>query len=265
MKLLYIIILIVIILYSNTSFENFKIINESIKTIKLPELVIVTSHYNEDLKWLEDIDKSVICCSKKLESVNCPISKNVGNECTSYLKFIIDNYYNLPEYIAFIHGHKFAWHHTSDLLDLIYNNAKYNEYDYISLNNYFIDDRTMDNITMKKIHEVWDEYFRPYLKRDPPTRLLYDCCAQFIVSRRRILALPKEAYEKWYNLFIDSNIDNLCYIFEYTWHIIFGEPDIVTYNEHLERFIHPNKINTINYKIVNYIALQFGKFHRYIS
>lgn len=243
MKLLYIIIFIIIYIYLNyTNSENFKIIKESIKTIKLPELVIVTSHYNEDLQWLEDTDKSVVLCSKKLESVNCPVSKNVGNECTSYLKFIIENYDNLPEFVAFIHGHENAWHQKGNLLDLIYNNAKYKEYDFISLNNFFIDDRNLGNGMMVSIHELWDKYFRPYLKRDPPERVLHDCCAQFIVSKKRILALPKDAYETWYNLFLEDKIWRLGYSFEYIWHVIFGEPDIVTYDEHLKRFEYPDKL-----------------------
>jgi len=236
--LLLILYLIKVIFYDSCASENFKLINNSIKEdiTELPELLVVSSHYNEDLNWLENVNKPVIICSKKLESPNCNVEKNVGNECTAYLKFIIDNYYNLPNYVAFIHGHEFAWHQPKKLLDLIYNNAKYTEYDFISLNLFFIDDRNLGNGMFKNIYDMWDEHFKPYLNREAPIRVLHDCCAQFIVSKSRILAVPIEGYIHWYELFLEDKIWRLGYSFEYIWHVIFGEPDIVTHEENLQRF-----------------------------
>ena len=242
--LLILLIIIVIYFYNKNKYENFKIIENIDSNI---DLVIVSSHYNEDIEWLKETDLPVVVCSKVLNSPLCSMNINKGREASSYLKFIIDNYDILPKNIAFIHGHEDAWHHnlqhqnSKTLIDII-KCAKYKAYGYISLNNLYIDDRNINNenyVYMQK--ELWNLLFRPYLNRNIPNHILHDCCAQFIVSRERILNLPKEAYEKWYNYILyedplDDNSFKLGIIFEYLWHIIFGEPDIVTKQENLKRF-----------------------------
>lgn len=60
----------------------------------------------------------------------------------------------------------------------------------------------------------------------------FACCAQFIVSKKRILARPKAMYVslfeyiKNFDTTIDSigGHDNSCYATEMMWHRIFGEP-----------------------------------------
>ena len=204
------------------------------------QLVIVSSHYKENLRWLRHSDIPVVVCSKVQDSPLCEVNTNKGNEVTAYLKFIIQNYDNLPNHVAFIHGHERAWHQHKNLFDVI-NCVKYREHGFVSLNNYFIDDRKIEsNVIMKKLHQIWDKEFRPYLKRDPPTYLCHDCCAQFIVSKERILKNSREAYQAWYDLVINDSTNDNSYemgrIFEYIWHIIFGEPDVVTQEEYQVMF-----------------------------
>lgn len=209
----------------------------------IQQLTIVANHYNEDVNWLKQSTIPVVICSKTLPSPQCHVGKNKGRETTAILKYIIDNYENLPKHIAFLHGHETAWHHRGKkgILQVLQNCAKINDYGYISLNNHFIDDRNMDNPKMKHLHELWPHLFEPFLKRPAPTYLLHDCCAQFIVTRDRIRRLPKRAYEKWYNYIMheDPNNDDgyiISVVFEYIWHIIFGEPDIVTRDEYKQQF-----------------------------
>lgn len=206
-------------------------------------LTLVSSHYNEDLKWLYEQDMEVVVCSKTIDSPKCPIDKNKGREASAYLKYIVDNYDDLPEHIAFLHGHQTAWHQKGkrSIISLIKDCAKYKEYDYISLNNYYWYDWGMDNQYVQYMHQIWDNVFRPYLKRDPPTYLSSDCCAQFIVSSDRIRKLPREAYLHWYNFIMnvdkkDDGGKSMGYVFEYLWHVIFGDADVVPYEEYKKRF-----------------------------
>jgi hypothetical protein len=201
-------------------------------------LVIVTSHYNEDLTWLSSEKLQnipVTICSKTRTDTGCNMP-NKGREVTSYLKYIIDNYDDLPLHIAFIHGHEDSFHQNLErgLIDVITQCANYTRYGYVSLNNYFIDDRNLqDNSTMQLLSDEWDEWFREWLQRDPPEYLLHDCCAQFIVSKERIRRLPKKAYSHWYKKMMTVPYDvEMGYVFEYIWHIIFGEPDVVDYESY---------------------------------
>lgn len=221
--------------------EPFFVFTESVSPDM--ELVVVTSHYSEDLGWLRDIDLPVVVCSKTSPSPLCTQDENKGRETTSYLKFIADNYHRLPRHMAFVHGHSDAWHQKASvgLMDLIKNCAQYKQHGFISLNNYYFDDRRPENHAMQHLFRIWDDVFRPYLHRDPPQYLHHDCCAQFIVSRERVLSLPRDAYVHWYNyiLHVDSTGDGgfaLGLIFEYVWPILFGEPDVVGVPTHQARF-----------------------------
>ena len=202
----------------------------------VPDLVIVSSHYNEDLEWLKS-QKSIpyVICSKTLPSPQCDVKVNKGREASAYLKYIIDNWDALPQYVAFVHGHKTAWHQAhEDLLEVI-KCAKYKEHDFISLNHNYEDNRRFDE--KHPLFEFWTEHFEPYLKRPMPKYVLHDCCAQFIVAKSRIKANPLEAYEHWYKATTEAENDwQVGVWFEYMWHVIFGEPDVVPERENRDRF-----------------------------
>lgn len=217
----------------------------SAKTIESSQdLVIVSSHFDEDIRWLEEARVPTVVCSKTMRSPHCEVGTNRGREASAYLRFIVDNYDWLPGHVAFVHGHRHAWHqrHGADILDLIQDCAQYRRYGFVPLNNTFIDDRDSKNHAMRNVLGVWDTLFRPYLERDPPKHLLHDCCAQFIVSRHRIRAHPIEAYRHWLDFttktsspFPDDDIMNGL-VFEYVWHVIFGEPDVVRKRDVQKRF-----------------------------
>jgi hypothetical protein len=241
-----IVVIMIILLITSRYPENhndFKVGVEQLPQDK-DQLVIVSSHFKEDLRWLKKTDNPVVVCSKTKSSPLCEEKINKGKEASAYLKFIIQNYDNLPNHVAFIHGHEKAWHQRfkANLLDVITNCAKYKEHGFISLNNYFIDDRYLDNKYMQKLHQIWDKEFRPYLNRDPPSHLYYDCCAQFIVSKERILRHSKDTYQSWYNLIINypkndhDHGHEIATLFEYIWHIIFGEPDVITHEAYQAMF-----------------------------
>jgi hypothetical protein len=240
-----IICVILIVIYIGFFVDNKNINDKTCDNFSTVEykknhIVIVTNHYNENLDWLytNKNNKQIVVCSKKNASPQCQVSKNKGREASGYLKYIIDNYDNLPEHIAFIHGHENAWHQTYTLVESIFNCAKYEEHDYIGLNNVFIDDRRInENPIMNKMKDLWINDFEPYLNIPFPDYLLHDCCAQFIVSKKRILKNSLKAYEHWYNMFMETDNDyDLGLLFEYIWHIIFGEPMITTLDENMKKF-----------------------------
>lgn len=223
---------------------------------QLDKLVIVTSHYKEDLNWLKESPWKVIVCSK-IGSPSKPeinldekcLCENKGNECTSYLKYIIANYYQLPEYIAFIHGHETAWHqnlvlkgkYKSNILNLI-ENAKIIDHDFISLNGTFIDDRKKGKLLgFDYLRFLWPIHFQPFLGLELPDYVFHDCCAQFIVHKSMITRLPLAVWEHWFKLFYNPDINHkiLGYSFEYCWHILFGQDPVLKFSskqDYLQNF-----------------------------
>lgn len=94
-------------------------------TSKEPTVVIVTSHWKEDLNWLKKSKYPVVLIDH--EGSDPPaiepttIIPNRGNESSSYIRYIIDNWDSLPDYVAFIHGHETSHHqkHKEHMLTLI--------------------------------------------------------------------------------------------------------------------------------------------------
>jgi len=244
-----------------------KIIEKPKFTTKIRnDTTVVTSHFSEDLKWLADKSHmfNIVLCDKKgsnqipdeiiskFDCDSCPTMENKGSEGLAYLNYIIKNYENLSERTAFIHGHDTAWHYKNPLSTaeaiLV---ARTDKYGYISLNikhhpgeDYSLDRNYQIERTAGWIKKYWQEYFYPYLG-EIPQKFSHDCCAQFVVRKDRILKHPKEAYQKWANLYyvvekemIEPNRGNykdkhspLNYLFEFIWHIIFGEPAVVPENQ----------------------------------
>jgi len=196
-------------------------------------LVIVTSHWKEDMNWLKKSKWPVVVVAKEgSDPIDPPpnyVIPNRGLEASSYFKYIIENYDSLPDFVAFIHGHETDKHqfHDAPLLDVI-EHANIEEHEFISLNNlmrvyHFVD----EDPRFMSIETYWDIFGFPSEMKPPRLYpLVIPICAQFIVSKKRILRHPKESYERWFNLVMNEKESRNYYplFLECVWHIIFGEP-----------------------------------------
>ena len=218
------------------------------------DLVIVSSHFNEDLRWLKRSQYRVVVCDKPgaapmpfQSDARCSMGVNRGREASSYLKFIIEYYDELPKWVAFIHGHEDSEHHKLPygILEAI-DRARKEDHDYISLNNvlqvsgltdkYLNVDPEVFNIQYwggrpmhLEMQSIWSEYFEPILGIEFPADLRYQGSAQFIVSREAIRRHPRSVYKKFYDWVTDPSNDDYIAgaVMEFTWHMIFGhKPDI---------------------------------------
>lgn len=213
---------------------------------KKSHLTIVTAHHKENLDWLKKSKRDVVVCDKAgADPINfdsnpkCSMEINRGREASSYLKYIIEHYDSLPNYVAFIHGHEEAWHQSGNILDII-NRARKEKYTYISLNNRI--DLKCENFpdelhagetgdlgtrhpAFRLLMKKWDTIFEPILKIPKPNYFRFKCCAQFIVSRETILTHTKEEYQKLYDFAIDPSESDFVtgMALEFIWHILFGE------------------------------------------
>lgn len=210
-----------------------------IPTKNVSDTIIVTAHWKEDLKWLDKKGFEVVVCNKiqsELSNIKesdyyiCPKIENRGNEASAFFNFIIHNYDSLPEYVAFIHGHESAWHQRTNILDEL-RSRKYIGKNYYGLNKSCSYDWKKGNPLFNFIVENWDEYFSvPLNRKDPPTEeLFHECCAQFVTSRNQIRKITKEWYQKWFDLCMkyERGTFDIGMVFEYIWHVIFGEEYIV--------------------------------------
>ena len=71
---------------------------------------IVVAKFNENIEWTKELGGNVIIYDKSV-----PPLKNIGREAETYLRYIIEHYNNLPEYVIFLQGNPYdtIWSHTS--------------------------------------------------------------------------------------------------------------------------------------------------------
>ncbi|KAL8934068.1 MAG: hypothetical protein Q9216_006087 [Gyalolechia sp. 2 TL-2023] len=161
---------------------------------------------------------------------------NKGHEAMAYLTYIIDNYDSLPSTIAFLHPHNSgflsAWHTGTPL----HSNAEALNFLNASTvqKNGYVNLRCNSNPGCIEEHlknkfvtaDVWREIFQgtTTANQEVPSRVGAACCAQFAVSRNRVLERPLSDYEKLRQWIIETDkTDRISgRIFEYLWHIIFG-------------------------------------------
>jgi hypothetical protein len=207
------------------------------------DLVIVSSHFNENLDWLEATTVPVFISTNNtgfqrtfenplvVLDERCRAKQNHGREASAYLRFIVNYYENLPKYMAFIHGHEYGWHQRfpGTLLEAIYR-AKRDQYGYISLNCNFSDHVKEDFSYWVKAKQTWPNHFETVVGSPaPPSFKQIDISAQFVVDRDRILKYSKEQWQKWLELTENPSLlpfcefQNMPWLFEYTWHKILGE------------------------------------------
>ena len=77
---------------------------------KTPKYKIVVAKYKEDITWLAHMKlKNVIIYDKSGDPIPGAIPrKNVGREAETIFHYILENYYNLPEYVIFLQGDPFG-------------------------------------------------------------------------------------------------------------------------------------------------------------
>ena len=194
------------------------------------DLVIVASHWNEDLDWLRKSTYPVVVMDKVGSSPHSIVSdprykatktRNHGNECTSYIRFILDNWDNLPEYVAFIHGHETSYHQKMNVFDGI---KKMGSKSYYNFNSICYKDWERGMPGFDLLIHWWDEYFKDILGKKPE-KIIGPCCAQFIVTRENIRRVPLEKWKQFWEISMDPRYDSYFSgaAFECVWGMLLGK------------------------------------------
>jgi nucleoside-diphosphate-sugar epimerase len=223
------------------------------RDIKSSILTIVTSHWKEDLTWLKKSKYPVVLIDKEGADPTCfepqHVIPNKGLDTAVIFTYIIKNYESLPDYVAFLHGHETAWHqvHAKPMLEVI-SGAKIYKHDYIPLNNFYRlypfhnEIQNVPNVPGLMLKHHCEILGFPRLPDNYPINVPIGC--QFIVSKKRILRVPKHQWESWYKLLISSEGDYIKtwpIVFEYIFHIILGEDPCIQVNPDWFTFEHEPK------------------------
>jgi FkbM family methyltransferase len=215
--------------FSKKSFNYDKLsLSYWTKQFSLSNINIVLSRYKKEVDWvykLGDIcNVKILIYDKETPTNKLNVPVNKGNEASAYLKYIIDNYEQLPEYTFFIHDEEYSWHHSGKMIDKFKEAIDSNKL-YYSINDKCVLGSIINNELYPNICEWYKEFIEEYIPIDClPNKdwtLNYRGSAQFLVNKSLITNLPKKFYENLYKWIITTDINS--YItsrfMEWTWHI----------------------------------------------
>tara|TARA_Y100001933_G_C18960177_1_gene547788 strand:- start:5 stop:859 length:855 start_codon:yes stop_codon:yes gene_type:complete len=173
------------------------------------------SHFNGDISWVKNIKKeNYIIYNKSGNNIDQITSNyisidNVGYNIYSYLKFIIDNYENLPSVIVFCKDNIFTRHISIELfLNLIKRKCFTSLENNLNRENYPININISDN-GFVEINNSWYKFNFPrkyFSEYDEFYSYIFDDCnlpdyvrfspgANFIVPKENILLRSKNFYK----------------------------------------------------------------------
>lgn len=216
----------------------------------ISKALVVASTTHEDTSWLSEIPPSLNWTINHYR-VDAPLtpalsvpSRN-GNEAMVYLTYIIDNYASLPDVIFFHHGHPSAWHQKLTSAEEV---ARLRA-DYVLRAGYASarclpgcenvvpleggePAEGMEDLPLlsRKDHLVTllENFLEPArfpeLEGVVPPKLAAPCCAQFAVSRERVLRRDREWWVKLREWLIEAPLPsmNSGRLMEHLWHVFFG-------------------------------------------
>ena len=199
---------------------------------------IVTCHFKEDLSWLENSSYPVHVIGKeggntnqldknKFRSVN--IIPNFAKEAGSYLWYIKNNYHNLPEKMAFIHGHENSPHQKMPVFEAI---DRFKDQRFADLNRHI--NLHVLIIPNSFYDQVWQGLMQPFFG-DVPKVINCRGMAQFIVAKELIESRPiyfwNFLYEETLKICTKDPKASVSFgrFYETFWHIIFGADSLKEY------------------------------------
>eukprot|EP01064_Diplonema_japonicum_P036286 TRINITY_DN8101_c0_g1_i1.p1 TRINITY_DN8101_c0_g1~~TRINITY_DN8101_c0_g1_i1.p1 ORF type:complete len:549 (+),score=44.05 TRINITY_DN8101_c0_g1_i1:94-1647(+) len=232
------------------------------KRRKFTEKHLVVSHFRENLDWLKkkwgsaythtiyemgrrgEIPDFSTTYKQALEQDGSRYYlTNFGDESSGYLRFIIDNYDDLPNITVFLHGTPMG--HNSDIGRWISHVKETTWFTFLTTG--WVENRCILDMHNKSLIPNYDEgAFIDFWLKFPwsemglgslPRCLSLYCCAEFAVSRDAIRSQPlmfyKELWSFTLNFVLDQNtarkykgwsLRQIGGIYEHSWHVMFGEP-----------------------------------------
>ena len=198
----------------------------------------------ENVDWMDqelpELDKAIYIVDNPKAALHPP--KNKGHEVMVYLSYIIDNYDDLPDIMMFMHSHRFAWHNEEpldmDAVQLVRRLSSERVFregfvnmrcswvpgcpDWIHPNSKTEDIQKQEE---PMVARAWTELF-PY--EPVPETLAQPCCAQFALSRDRVLSIPKSRYIYYRDWLLLTDISDYISgrVWEYLWQVVFAGQSI---------------------------------------
>lgn len=231
--------------HPNTNSTSAKPIGSSYTRV-----LVVPETSKDSTTWIDkdelDVEVALYSVDNSTAALHPPLNK--GHEVMVYLTYIIDHYHDLPEILIFTHAHRQAWHNTDllgfDAVEMVkrLSSDRVTRHGYMNLRcgwdpgcpewlHPYDDAELMGKQEQRVLAKVWSELF----PLDPlPTNLAQPCCAQFAVSRARVLSIPHGRFVFYRDWLLRTPLTDYYSgrIWEFAWQYVFTGRAAVCPPEH---------------------------------
>ena len=220
------------------------------------------SHFNGELDWVKKINKSNYLVFNKsneilAEEINSIKIKNVGYNIYSYLKFIIDNYENLPDTIVFCKDNIFTRHLKIKTFISLLNRNIFTCLEEKNLGRKFPISIDFSDNSFNEINSSWykfkypRKYFADYnffynyvfKSAKKPLFLRFAPGANYIVPRDNILLRTKSFYSNLKNFVDHSQYSCESHFVERSLYLIWNSN--IESSENMDNIISKNDLNNL--------------------
>lgn len=214
-------------------------------------VVVIPRLQSDNVSWisdeLPDVHTAVYIANDPLAALHPP--KNKGHEVMIYLSYIINHYDALPDILMFMHSHRWTHHNNALLAYDAAEMVRRLDSDYVTREGY-VNMRcqwspgcpewlhpsnareSLDKQEEVVLSKSWGELF----PSDPlPAALGQACCAQFALSKERILSIPVSRFVFYRDWIMRTPLSDYVSgrIWEYSWQFLFTGQSIYCPAEHI--------------------------------
>ena len=214
-------------------------------------VVVIPRLQTDNISWVLDelrgTDTVIYIANDPLATLHPP--KNKGHEVMIYLSYIIDHYDTLPDIIVFMHAHRWTHHNNAILAYDAAEMVRRLNSDYVTREGYvnmrchwspgcpewLHSGDPQDSLEKQEeivLLESWNELF----PLDPlPVALGQACCAQFALSKERVLSIPLGRFIFYRDWITRTPLSDYVSgrIWEYSWQFLFTGRNIYCPAEHV--------------------------------
>ncbi|CAO1597968.1 hypothetical protein XANCAGTX0491_001749 [Xanthoria calcicola] len=201
--------------------------------------MVIPRMQEDNIAWiskeLPGLDVSVHVADDPKASLHPP--KNKGHEVMIYLTYLIDHYNRLPDIVLFMHAHRWTHHNNGffgfDASQMIraLSGPHVMRVGYVNMRCHWnpgcpewLRPSRMEDSLGKQEERVLAQCWRELFPFDSlPSFLAQPCCAQFALSKDRILSIPRSQYIFYRDWIMRTPLSDYISgrIWEYSWQYIF--------------------------------------------
>ena len=209
------------------------------QTSNYSQVMVIPRMKEEDITWITDelpgMGISVYVADDPSASLHPP--RNKGHEVMVYLTYIIDYYDDLPDIVLFMHAHRWTHHNNEflghDAVEMIrrLSNAHVARQGYMNMRCHWspgcpewLHPVSTQELLGKQEETVLSKCWSELFPLEPvPTFLAQPCCAQFALSKERLLAIPQSRFIFYRDWILRTSLSDYISgrIWEYIWQYIF--------------------------------------------